>query len=595
VSIRVSPARVPSFTQVAARGSAHQRYVAQTLLAPAIGVLLASSGAVACDPAENPGNGQPATLRTTLFTDVTAEYGLDFVHGEPFDGTYYVGEQLGSGAALFDHDGDGDLDIYIINTSRRSAGPDEAPLRNSLWQQVDRTFVDVTAESGLGDVGYGVGVAVGDIDNDGHPDVYVTNLGPDALYRNNGDGTFTDVTEAAGIDNPLWGASATFLDFDLDGFLDLFVANYFEYDTTVTCPDQTGRLDYCGPQHFGGTPDVLYHNNGDGTFGDVSRTSRITTGMTKGLGVVSADFNQDGFPDLYVSNDGEPNYLWINQRDGTFRDSAKALGAAVNTFGESEAGMGIAVGDIDSDPGLDLFVTHLKGESNTFYSGTPQGYRDRTMTTGLAPPSIRFTGFGTGFLDFDQDGDLDLAVVNGNVTRTSPVQSGQASSHWDAYALPNFLFENQGNGRFRDVSEAAPDLTEPRATSRGLVFGDVDNDGDIDLLVTNAGGRALLYRNDVPDKGGWLIVRVVDPALKRDAIGATVTVFAGDLSLRRLVTGGYSVFSSSDPRAHFGTGSATAVDSILVHWPGGSEEVFPGGPTGRHITLERGRGVRPDG
>jgi hypothetical protein len=506
-----------------------------------------------------------------------------------------VGEQLGSGVALLDYDGDDDLDIYFVNTSRRSVPEADAPLRNGLWQQVDGTFIDVTAASGLGDTGYGVGVAVGDIDNDGHPDVYTTNIGLDALYHNEGDGTFTNVTEVAGIDNREWGASATFLDFDLDGFLDLYVTNYFEYDTLKTCPDQTGRFDYCGPQHFGGTPDVLYRNNGDGTFVNVSRASGIATETHEGLGVVSADFNDDGFPDLYVSNDGEPNHLWINQRDGTFRDNALALGAAVNAFGQTEAGMGLALGDIDQDADLDLFVTHIGGESNTFYSRSPQGYRDATMATGLAQPSLSFTGFGTGLFDYDHDGDLDLAVVNGRVTRGPTSESGRPRNHWDAYAEPNLLFENEGLGQFRDVSGAAPDFTEPLTNSRGLAFGDIDNDGDIDMLVTNAGGRAQLFRNDVPNKGRWLIVRVIDPVLGRDAIGATVTVFAGGLRLQRLITGGYSFLSSSDPRAHFGTGSAAAVDSILVRWPGGSAERFPGGPTGRRITLERGRGVSQDG
>ena len=265
-----------------------------------------------------------------------------------------------------------------------------------------------------------MGVAVGDINNDGYPDVYITNYGPDALYRNNGDGTFTDITKQAGISNPLWGCSAIFFDYNLDGFLDLYVTNYVDYDPENVCIDEGGRRDYCGPGGFSGVPDLLYHNNGDGTFTDISILSNIATGLSKGLGVVSADFNRDQYPDLYVANDGEANHLWINQKDGTFQDQALLLGAALNERGLPEASMGIALGDIDSDNDTDLFVTHVRHESNTLYRFTGEyGFQDDSRAVGLAGTSIPYTNFGTGFSDFDNDGDLDIAIVSGRVTRSA--------------------------------------------------------------------------------------------------------------------------------------------------------------------------------
>ncbi|RME29286.1 MAG: VCBS repeat-containing protein, partial [Candidatus Zixiibacteriota bacterium] len=322
-----------------------------------------------------------------IFPDITARVGLRFVHNPGVDGSYYMPESIGSGGAFLDYDNDGDLDIYLINGNwHGEQAASRPPLRNRLFRQEARgTFVDVTEASGLGDTGYGMGVAVGDIDNDGDVDVYITNVGPDKLYRNNGDGTFTDISATAGIANPEWGCSAVFFDYDLDGFLDIYVTNYVAYDPTVVCTDRAGRPDYCGPGGFDGTPDVLYHNNGDGTFTDVSVASGIAAGASKGLGVVSADFNEDGYPDLYVANDGEPNHLWINRKNGTFVDRAPELGAAVNEMGQAEAGMGIALGDINGDLYPDLFVTHLRTETNTLYRSLGgRGFADETTAAGLA-------------------------------------------------------------------------------------------------------------------------------------------------------------------------------------------------------------------
>jgi hypothetical protein len=543
-----------------------------------------------CRAFETSNAGKPESSTVLFFTDMTDRVNLNFVHDPGVDGSYFMPESIGSGGAFLDYDNDGDLDIYLVNCGPHGKGnTGHPPVRNRLFrQEPDGTFADVTESSGLGDTGYGMGVAVGDIENDGDVDVYVTNYGPDALYRNNGDGTFTDITKAAGIDNPNWGCSAIFFDYNLDGFLDIYVTTYVAYDAKVVCTDGAGRPDYCGPQGFPGVPDVLYANNGNGTFADMSVASGIARVASKSLGVASADFNDDLYPDVYVANDGEPNDLWINQRDGTFQNQALALGAAVNRIGRSEASMGVALGDADNDADWDLFMTHLRGETNTFYRNVGEyGFQDDSSPSGLAGISLPFTGFGTGFFDYDHDGDLDLAVVNGRIIRGPLLTQHQPAGSWDYYAEPNILFENNGAGVFRDVSNMAGIFCSDVENSRGLAFGDVDNDGDLDLLVINEGGRARIYRNDKRDKGHWLMVRVFDSALQRDAIGAKITVVVGGKQLHRLIAPGYGFLSSNDPRAHFGLGPATAVEQILVQWPDGKLENFPGVAADQFIILKK--------
>ena len=501
-------------------------------------------------------------------------------------------ESLGSGGGFFDYDNDGDLDIYLVNGAWHGKLKNRPALKDRLFrQEVNGSFVDVTESSGLGDTGYGMGVAIGDIENDGDLDVYVTNYGQDAMYRNNGEGTFTNITQQAGINDTAWGASAVFFDYDRDGFLDLYVSNYVSYDSAIVCTDKAGRPDYCGPKGFSGLPDILYHNDGDGTFTDVSERAGIITEMYRGLGVVSADFNKDSYPDIYVANDGEPNLLWINRGDGSFQDQAVILGAAVNATGQPEASMGVTAGDADGDQDLDLFMTHLRDEKNTFYRnhGTIR-FQDESWAAGLAGISLPYTGFGTGFFDYDHDGDLDLAVVNGRVTRGPLLTSHQPHRYWDDYAEPNFLFQNDGEGHFQPASDQAGAFASTVENSRGLAFGDVDNDGDIDLLVTNEGGPARLYRNDGESKGHWLLIRALDPRLKRDAIGAEITVVYDGKRQMRLVSPGYSYLCSNDPRVHFGLGSATYVDQILVRWPDGSQEQFAALRADQIITLKKGTG-----
>ena len=539
--------------------------------------------------------GQTAAPQPTkrILTDVTDEVGLDFRHDPGVEGNYFMPESAGSGCAFLDYDSDGDLDIYLVNGARQSSEErDQSPLRNRLFrQEADGRFVDVTLASGLGDPGWGMGVAVGDMDNDGHLDVYVTNYGPDALYRNDGDGTFHQITRRAGIDNPNWASSALFFDYDRDGFLDLYVVNYVRNDPGLVCMGPGGLRDYCAPENFPGLPDQLYHNQGNGTFAEVSATSGITEIHARGLGVVSADFNGDDYLDLYVANDRQANHLFINQNDGTFRNRALLLGAGLNELGRPEASMGIALGDADDDGDWDLVLTHLRWETNTFYTNAgTYGFWDETSRAGLSGPSLAYTGWGTGFFDYDHDGDLDLAWVNGRVGRGPRLVEHNARDYWDDYAEPNALFENQGRRRFRDVSSQAGTFCSDIENSRGLAFGDVDNDGDLDLLLSNTGGRARLLRNEAVKKGHWLMLRALDPSLRRDALGARITITAAGKQLHRLVAPAYSYLSSSDPRAHFGLGGASKVEQIVVIWPDGRRESFPGAAADQILTLKKGEG-----
>ncbi|HSE39820.1 MAG TPA: CRTAC1 family protein [Acidobacteriota bacterium] len=540
----------------------------------------------ACNAKQQP---QQQQTGNSFFTEITQQSNLKFFHDAGVDGTYFMPESLGSGAAFFDYNNDGKLDIFLIN-----AGPHnktKTDFTDRLFkQQVDGKFVDVTQSAGLTDSGYGLGVAAGDIDNDGNLDLYVTNYGNDVLFRNNGNGTFTNITNQARITNSGWSASVIFLDYDRDGYLDIYIAKYLDYNPAVRCTDKAGRPEYCGPQGFQGLADVLYHNNRDATFTDVSSASGISTSLLKSLGVVSADFNNDNYPDIYVANDGEPNNLWINQKDGTFQDLGVQLGTALNALGQPEASMGVTAGDIDADLDLDFFMTHLRDEKNTLYRNLGKvGFQDDSWSTGLAGPSIPLTGFGTGMFDFDNDGDLDIAVVNGRIARGSLLVK-QKSGYWDDYAEPNLLFENDGTGKFTNISGKARTFCSTVENSRGLALGDVDNDGDVDLLVTNDGGPARLYRNEINARNHWLLIRAIDPALKRDAIGAKIIIQVQGKRAIRLVSPQYSYLCSNDPRVHFGLGSQDRYDRIEVEWPDGRRETFDGGKADQILTLMKGHG-----
>jgi hypothetical protein len=533
------------------------------------------------------------------FEDVTAARGLRFVHDPGPVGAYFMPQIMGSGCALFDYDGDGRLDAYLI----QNAGPDSGATNRLFHQEADGTFRDVTAGSGLGVAGFGMGVAVGDVNNDGRPDVLVTEYGRCRLFLNNGNGTFTDVTKDAGLDDLGWGTSAAFFDYDRDGWLDLIVVNYVDYDRSVRCGSSGGKPDYCHPNTFPGSVARLYHNLGPARgaapvrFEDVTVKAGLARLPSNGLGVLCADFDGDGWPDVFVANDSKANHLWMNQKNGTFKEEAVKRGVALNGLGQTAANMGVAWGDVRGKRLPDLFVTHLGDEDHTLWRQEPQGaYQDRTVDAGLTGGRWRGTGFGAALADFDNDGALDLAVVNGRVTRRREGRGDVPESQfWAQYAERAQLFVNAGGGRFRDASVDNPALCREPLVGRGLAVGDLDDDGGLDLLVTQAGGPARLLHNVAPNRGAWLTVRAVDPARNRDAYGAEITVWAGDRSWVGWVNPGSSYLSSCDPRAHFGLGSVQRYDRLRVAWPDGpvktALEEFRGGDVNKVREVHRGEGT----
>ena len=558
---------------------------------PAGAVACAMTGLAGCGTDDAPAQ---HVAREPWFTEITIEAGLEFVHESGGTGGFFLPEIMGAGCALFDADGDGLLDVYLTNgTLDPASGGTSAGLRNRLYRQAPAgRYTDVSAASGLDDAGYGMGVAVGDVDNDGDVDVYVTNFGPDRLYLNRGDGTFVDATRRAGIVVDGWSCSAVFFDYDRDGLLDLFVTQYVAFDAEKKCFDSAGRRDYCGPKSFPPVHDILLRNNGDGSFTDVSVGSGIASIAAAGLGVVSEDFNGDGWPDLYVANDAYANHLWTNRGDGTFRDDAIGLGVAFNLHGQAEAGMGLVVADLDGDGGPDLVVTHLGHESNTLYRnlGGNRGFVDATGASGLGASSMPWTGFGAVAFDADLDGDPDLAVANGRVTRGDPHGGAMVQAPWDMFVEPNLFYENDGAGVFTSAADLGGLFCRRFEITRGLAMGDLDGDGDIDLLLANVQGPARLFRNDAPRRGHWIIVRAIDPALARDAIGARIRVVCGARSFERTITRGGSYLASSDVRAHVGLGPCATVDRIEVAWPDGSRENFAVPGVDRVVTLLRGSG-----
>ncbi len=535
--------------------------------------------------------GAAAPPATRWLVDVAAESGLDFVHESGARGNLDLQEIMGGGAALLDGDGDGDLDVYLTNG--HGALPERRPssgATNRYYRQDDGHFVEATSESGLGDGGYGMGLAVGDLDNDGDVDVYLANDGPDRLYLNDGRGHFTDVTEQAGIAVDGWSSSAACVDYDRDGLLDVYVVRYVDVTEARGCTDRAGRPSYCNPNTYRALPDVLLRNLGGGRFEDVSDAAGLrSVPPGAGLGVVCADLDDDGWQDVYVANDGDPNQLWRNRGDGTFTDAALFMGVACNGSGASEAGMGVLAGDLDNDADLDLFMTHLDDETNTCYGnlGGGLGFDDVSARSGLGLPSLSFTGFGTAAVDLELDGDLDLLVVNGRVSRAEPREDSWAAAPWDEYAEPNTLYLNDGAAGFAPVADAFGAAVE---ISRGMAVGDVDRDGDLDVLVSNVAGPVRLYRNEAPRSGRWLMVRAVDPRLRRDAYGARVTVRVDGRDLVRRVGAASSYMSSGEPLAHFGLGRPGVVEHVTLRWPDGLRERFRVDGVDRRVELERGTG-----
>ena len=538
-----------------------------------------------------------------VFTDATASSGLAaFQHVSGSAEKNQILELPGSGVALLDYDNDGWLDVYLLNGSTYEAvrGKAPAPRAALFHNNQDGTFTDATARAGVANERWGFGVAVGDFNNDGWPDLYVANWGKNRLYRNRGDGTFTDIAEAAGVTAGGWSAAPTFGDYDGDGRLDLFVAGYVAFDAenppgSPGSPVAGNFCEYrgmrtpCGPRGLKGEGDHLFHNNGDGTFTEVSEKAGVSDpGKYYGFAAAFVDVDDDGRLDLVVANDSTPNYLYRNRGDGTFEDLSYASGFALNDSGREQASMGIAVGDYNRDGRVDLYVTNFSDDYNTLYQGEGEGnFSDVTSQAGLVEPAIPFLGWGTGFLDYDRDGLLDLFVANGHAYKK--VDELDWGTTWAQRPL---LFRNLNGKRFETVAPATGSGLAAVITGRGAAFGDLFNRGLVDVVVNNVEGPPTLLRNAVKNGNHWLTLRLVGgPRSPRDAIGATVYLTAGGVRQRADLVSGGSYSSSSDPRLHFGLGAAAKVEKLEVRWPSGLKEMVPVAAVDRILTLVEGKGV----
>ncbi len=546
------------------------------------------------------------------FVDVTKESGLDFVHFNGLSGELYFVEMMGPGGALFDYDGDGDLDVYIVQgTPLDDATKPPQPAgdrlyRNDLTRRSDGKtvprFVDVTASSGIRENGYGMGVATGDFDNDGWTDLYVLNFGANQLLRNLEDGRFEDVTAGSGAGDPLWSIGASVVDYDRDGWLDIYVVNYVDFDVAnnVVCYATSSRRDYCGPDAFPPVADRLLRNlGGDGDaagkirFEDVSLPSGIARQVGPGLGVVAADYDDDGWSDFYVANDGQPNYLWLSSRNAggavAFSDESLLAGVAVNREGRPEASMGVAAGDYDNDGDEDLFMTHLMGETNTLYDNAGGGlFEDLTAALGLGPASLVATSFGTGWVDVENDGWLDLVVVNGAV---KILEAQALEGNEMPLDQPDQFFRNLGGSSgaagFEDATTTAGPAFAVAAVSRGAAFGDIDNDGDVDALLLDNGDRPRLLMNRVGQEQPWLGLRVL-AASGRDALGTRAVIertATGGGPSRRVATDG-SFSSANDPRVVFGLGDGGGFPAVKIRWPDGVERRWRAPTQGRYVSMK---------
>ncbi|MCG9131073.1 CRTAC1 family protein [Candidatus Poribacteria bacterium] len=498
-------------------------------------------------------------------------------------------ETLGSGAAFFDYDADGDPDLYFVNGAPLPGYVAEETPTNCLYQNNgDGTFTDVTEIAGVGDTGYGHGCAVGDYNNDGQLDLYVTNYGTNRLYRNNGDGTFTDVAEIAGVTEPRWSSSCAFADYDHDGNLDLYVVNYivFDIDENPWCGlKEKGIRAYCEPDNFPAQSDTLFRNNGDGTFTDVTKSAGIYNTTGKGLGVVWGDYNNDGAPDIYVANDSTENLFYHNNDDGTFEEVGFMIGVALSEDGAAENGMGTAFGDWNNDGWFDLTVTNYALQTNTLYHNDADGFfTDTTATTKTAQVTYPYLGWATAFIDYDNDGYQDLFVANGHL-HENLAELGQQGT----YGQRNLFFRNNYDGTFTEVSETLGPGMKLEDVSRGATFADYDADGDIDIVVTNSNTAPRLLRNDGGNEKNWLQIRLIATKGSTEAIGARVDIKTGDLTQTREVRSGDGYLSQQDLTLHFGIGDYEQVDSIEVRWQSGVKQLIKSVLANQVLSLEEGK------
>jgi hypothetical protein len=522
-----------------------------------------------------------------IFSDITRSAGIDFQHTNGATPEKHMVETMGSGGLFFDYDKDGWPDIFLIDGGSVVDRQVTGRARHRLYHnRGNGTFEDVTAASGITHLEYGIGACAADYDNDGWVDLYVTNAGPNVLYHNNGNGTFRDVTRTARVGSPLLSTSCTFVDVDKDGYVDLFVANYVDLSAERPCGDSRFRA-YCRPEVYKGLPNILYHNNGDGTFTDISREAGILSATGKGLGVVAGDYDNDGWPDIFVANDLAPNILYHNKGRGVFEDTGLVAGVAVASDGKARAGMGIDFGDYNGDGLLDLVVTNFMLETHSLFRNLGGGlFAEATFESGLGGATLPFVGFGVVLLDYNNDGDLDLAIANGHVLDNADHFSPKAT-----YAQRKLLFRNEGGGRFKEVGAASGPGFGLVKVGRGLVAGDIDNDGDLDLLVTNNGQTADLLRNDGGNRNNALLVRLVGKKSNRDGIGARLRLVTGGRTQVRELKAGSSYLGQNDLRVHFGIGRATAVDRIEIRWPAGGMDVVRAPAVNTIITVVEGEGI----
>jgi enediyne biosynthesis protein E4 len=523
------------------------------------------------------------------FTDVTDQAGIKFKHVSTPEKKYIV-ESMSGGVALFDYDNDGYLDIYLINSLTVDMVKSKQKTRSALYHNNgDGTFIDVTDKAGVGDIGWGMGVAIGDYNNDGWDDVYVTCLGPNHLLKNNGNGTFADVTQKAGVADPRWSTGAAFVDYDNDGKLDLFVSNYVDFDVNNLPEFGKGRTCQfkgvpvqCGPRGLKGAGDTLYHNNGDGTFTDVSKKAGVSDPEGYyGLGVIASDFDEDGLVDIFVANDSTPNFLYHNNGDGTFKEVGFPAGVAVNENGGEQGSMGVTLGDYNHDGRLDLFITNFDDDYNTLYRNDGKGsFTDVSYAAKVAAVSLPYVGWGTWFFDYDNDGWPDLLVVNGHVYPQLPT-----------YRQRNFVHRNNHDGTFTEVGAQLGAPFAEKRTGRGAAFGDIDNDGDVDVVINNLDGPPQLLRNDGGNASNSVLIKTVGVKSNRDGIGARIKIISGDLAQIGEVYSGGSYLSQSDLRVHFGLEKRTKIDLIEVHWPSGTVDEVTNISANKILTIKEGQGL----
>jgi hypothetical protein len=529
------------------------------------------------------------------YTDIRSAAGITFKQDSTQTEEKYYLETMGTGVGWIDYDQDGLMDLYFVQSGSTDIYKPPAPLRSALYHNNgDGTFTDVTEKAGVAGEGhYGQGVAVGDFDNDGYPDLYVTGYGRAILYHNNGNGTFTDVTAKAGVaDEGNWSTSAGWFDYDKDGYLDLVVTNYVEWSqqNNLWCGERRpGYRSYCNPNNYKGQKTKLYHNNHDGTFTDVSDKSGVGKPESKGMGVVLADFNGDGWTDIAIANDTWPNFLFLNNHDGTFRDVSLISGLAASEDGKYEAGMGIDAADVDGDGLLDVYVTHLDFELNRLYHNNgDETFTDVTYKSGIGNKAVLLSGVAAKFIDYDNDGWMDILQLNGAMLDNVNLYHGEIS-----YKEPLLMFRNLGQGRFEKTSDAlGSDFMKPVA-GRGLATADFDNDGDIDIATNNRGDYPELLRNDGGNANHWLEVLLIGTQSNRDGIGAVLKLTSEGFAHVQQAEGGTSYMSASDPRIHFGLGKRTKIDSLVITWPSGRVDKLTDVPVDKIIAVKEGAGIVP--